>query len=81
MNIKERIKSIIASDSITFQKNGNVKVKQHYFYTHGRTEDKLAVDIRHQLAHNDIEIEIVEKSNHYNSWPKDSWHEVIFKVI
>lgn len=81
MNTRQRIKSLLGDDAVIFQRNGNIKVKQHYFYTHGRNEDILAVDIRHKLAHHDIEIEVISKSNHYNSWPKDSWHEVIFKVI
>lgn len=81
MNNKQSIINKLNYDKIIFQKNGNIKVKEFYFYTHGRTESKLADSITSQLINENTKIKIIDKSNHFNPWPKDSWFEVIFKII
>ena len=79
MNINKIIKENLIVDTIIFQRNGNIKVKEHYFYTIGKSPDTVAENVIKQMDKIGIDIEIIEKTNHYNSWPKDSWFEVIFK--
>ena len=79
MNYKKIVKGNF--ENVIFQKNGNIKVKDYYFYSHGRDENKLANSIQTLMRNENVEIEVIEKSNHFNAWPKDSWLEVIFKII
>ena len=80
MNYKKIVKANLKVDKLIFQKNGNIKVKEFYFYTHGRTPEKLANSIQTLMRNKNIEIEIVETRDYRNNWPKDSWLEVIFKI-
>ena len=79
-NIKKIIKENVSADKIIFQRNGNIKAKRFYFYTFGNTAEKFADKIRNSLRECGIEIEIVDKSDNWNAWPKNSWFEVIFRA-
>lgn len=81
--MKNDLKKIIRSiscDRLIFKADGTVKVKVGYFYTFGNDENKIAEKIKRNLEVKNIKVDILETSNHYNSWPKDSWFEVIFKA-
>lgn len=78
-DLKKIVRSISA-DKLIFKADGTVKAKLGYYYTFGNDEDKFAEKIKRNLEAKNVYCQILETSNHYNSWPKDSWFEVIFKA-
>ncbi len=67
-------------DSISFKKGGTVVVKQSFFYTHGMSADKLAMDLQRVLASQGIPIEIVDTYDDWKPWPKTSNFVVEFRL-
>ena len=67
-------------DSISFKKGGTVVVKRSFFYTHGMSADKLAMDLQRVLASQGIPIEIVDAYDDWKPWPKTSNFVVEFRL-
>ncbi len=51
-------------------------VKEGYFYRHGRSPSTLAEKVKKVIP----EAQITGVQDHFNSWPRNSWFEVRFKV-
>lgn len=67
-------------DSVTVShKNGTIKFKSSYFYTHGQDSDSFAKKMLNQMNEAGYNMEVIDHSNHFNKWPKDSWFECILK--
>lgn len=64
IEIKKALKEAIF-DSVGQKKNGNIVVREGYFYTHGRTSEKLAESIKKILNHKEISFACVYHGNHW----------------
>lgn len=73
--VRKRLEGIF--DKVGWSAKGQCfVVKQGYFYTHGNDEQKVAAKLQRAIP----EAIIVDASNHWNAWPRDSWFEVRFKM-
>lgn len=61
-------------------KSGAYIIKRRYFDRHGDSAEKLAERVKAFFSQTEVEIEVTEVRDHFNSWPKDSWFEVRFTV-
>lgn len=62
-------------DSVGFsKKNGCFVAKRGYFYHHGLNEEKMATALKTALP----SAVVLEASDQWHAWPKDSWIEVRF---
>ena len=64
-----------------FKYKGIFVAQHNYFYTHGLTIEKFEDKIINILRSKNIEIKVVESGDNWNSWPKDSYFEVRFKIV
>ena len=71
---------VIGVDKISFKRDGTIVAKQGYFYRHGATPEKLAEQVKGQLAAAGIEIEVTDTYDDFKPWPKDSNLVVEFKM-
>ena len=67
-------KAGIHSDKF-FQRKGIFTFKRGFFYTHGQSAYKIAEKIKQALN-----AEVVEVLDDWQSWPKDSYFVVKFKL-
>lgn len=72
--------TITGVDKITFKRDGTIVAKRGYFYRHGMDENKMADKLVASLKAEGIEIEVVDKYDDWNAWPKDSNMVVVFKL-
>ena len=72
--------SITGVDKITFKRDGSIVAKRGYFYRHGMDENKMADKLVASLKAEGIEIEVIDKYDDWNAWPKDSNMVVVFKL-
>ena len=82
--IKQRknIRNSILGDNITRRSRDNSwLVKVFFFYRHGNSPEKVATQIMETLRKIGVKVEVLEKHEYWNQWPKNSWFEVRFKVI
>lgn len=54
---------------------GAYVVRRGFFYRHGRTVDQMEQQLEQALPG----ASVIEAEEHYNTWPKDSYWEVIFR--
>jgi len=76
MAISKEIKSKIIElgfDKVTFRQNGEIVVKEGYFYHHGRTAEKFAEFAKEEIKKVVPNIEIKECNDEWRAWPKDSY--------
>ncbi len=71
----EDIRQTISADKCNLR-NGIYKAKWMYFYTHGLTIDDYVAKVHNSFPG----VVITKQSNHWNSWPKDSWFEICFTI-
>ena len=71
---------VLGIDSISFKKDGTIAGKRGYFYRHGQTPEKTAIELKSSLAAAGIEIEVIDSYDDFKPWPKDSNFIVIFKI-
>jgi len=77
-----QVQEILASKKLYFDKvyksrkhKGAYVVQKGFFYRHGNNERKLAMAIKEATR-----AEIIEATEHYEMWPKDSYWEVVFRL-
>ena len=64
-------------DSVGYSRKGACFVaKRGYFYTHGMTVERCVDVVKTKFPG----VVILDTSNHWNAWPRDSWFEVRFSV-
>jgi hypothetical protein len=78
--LKDLIRKHTNVDKLTFKRDGTIVGKIHYFYRFGRTPDQLSERIVQDLGALGVRVTILESTDHWNPWPKDSWYEVRFTV-
>ena len=66
----------VSSDKLTMSKDGVFTLRVGFFYTHGRTSEKLAAEIVAAVPGT----EVIEHHEAWNAWPKDSYWEVKFRL-
>ena len=72
--------SITGVDKISFKRDGTILAKKGYFYRHGLSPEKMAETLKNSLNAEGIEIEVIDKYDDWNAWPKDSNMVVVFKL-
>jgi hypothetical protein len=73
--IVERVRPI--GDNVRFSKTtGTYTVKRGFYYRHGYDEGQMAAAIQKAVPG----CTIVEATEHYNNWPRNSWWEVRFTL-
>jgi hypothetical protein len=68
-------------DKVVRHKNGTFSLKRGYFYRHGMDESKWASRVFDMLKKENVDFEIVESFDDWNTWPKDSWFVCIIRLI
>lgn len=63
------------------QYKGCFCLKRSFFYTHGRSASELANRISRVLTLDEIEIQVVECRDDWQTWPKDSYFTVYIKLM
>lgn len=74
--VKQLVMDRVHCDKVVTKKDGTFAVRRGYFYRHGMTAEKLASEYTTALP----EFEVVNFSDHWNAWPKDSFFEVVVRV-
>lgn len=73
--VRDRLASV--ADSVGYSRKDDAFVaKRGYFYRHGMDADKLADAVKRAL----LDAVVLEASDHWNPWPRDSWFEVRFRL-
>ena len=62
-------------------KDGTVEIKRSYFYTMGRTPEKLAESAKQVCEDAGLKVEITDTKDQYRSWPKTSYHVAYLRPI
>ena len=81
---KKRIKeamiimsSVVMADRVVAKKDGTYELRFGFFYTHGRTSEKMANRVKGVMAE---AVTIVNHEEVYRPWPKDSYWSVAIQV-
>ena len=81
MNYKKTdVQDYVAGDKCIAHRDGTFTAKRFFFYRHGGCEDMFAEKIISSLEERGMRVAILETSENWNAWPKDSWWEVKFEV-
>ena len=75
------VKTIGVMSPVVSHKNETFKFRRGYFYTGGYDEQKYADACVASFARAPFRVEVVSATNHWHAWPKDSYWEVIIKVV
>lgn len=66
LSVLQIVRAAICADSTGKNKDGNIVVRQGYFYRHGKTADALEAQVRAGLSkRNDIEFKILGSGDHW----------------
>ena len=57
-----------------------IKFRNYFFYTHGRTAESFKNGIEKQLTKLGIDFQLIDYCENWQAWPKDSYFEVIIKL-
>ena len=72
------------SDLVVSYKNKTIKVRRGFFYRHGMDEEKWTDYVLNRIKSDpdlsEYKFRLIGNSEHWNSWPKDSFWEVILGV-
>ena len=75
------VKTIGIMSPMVSHKNETFKFRRGYFYTSGYDQHQYAKDCVKAFDGAPFRVEVVSATNHWNAWPKDSYWEVIIKVV
>ena len=78
---QKRVKEVLADSNVYPEKmvckrNGMVEVKKSYFYRHGDSAEKLAVQVQKVLEAKGLEV-MVDSRDDWAAWPKTSYFVAI----
>ena len=63
-------------DRVIAKKDGSFEVRRGYFYRHGQTASGLAELVKGAVPN----VLILEANDRWNTWPRDSYFQVIFRI-
>jgi hypothetical protein len=64
----------------TGQNKGCFCARRTFFYTHGQTAENFSKMVMAVLAKQGIQAEVVSDGCHWQSWPRVSFFEVVFRL-
>jgi hypothetical protein len=75
----KQIKEILLGkgiDRVIAKKDGSFEARRGYFYRHGQTAAGLAELVKSAIPN----AQILESNDRWNTWPHDSYFQVIFRI-
>jgi len=79
--LKNAFENIVTGiDKLTFKKDGTIEGKRGYFYRHGQSPEKTAMQLTSALKSQGINITVIDSYDDFKPWPKDSNFVVVFKI-
>lgn len=78
--IREALGGGIA-DSVRISKDGTIRARHGFFYRHGGSAERFQARVEAALDQAQIDVvEIIEASEHWHPWPRDSYWQVQLKA-
>jgi len=72
--------NVIGVDKIVRHKDGTFSLRRGFFYRHGMDSAKWADKVSERLKEAGVDFEVVEHTEVWQAWPKDSWFNCKVKV-
>ena len=67
----------VHADRMLSKRDGTFEMRFGFFYRHGKTSEKMAIRV---LQYGGASVKIVNHSERWQAWPKDSYWSVFVKV-
>ena len=71
----------VGIDKVVRHKDGTYSFKHGFFYRLGMTSEKWAEKVSKGLEKAGVTFELVDSTEDWNAWPKDSWFVATFKIV